>query len=66
MVRNIVGVLLAIGEGRAAPAWAEAVLHSRDRRQGGVTAPAAGLYFTGAVYAPQYALPALPPACRFW
>lgn len=50
MVRNIVGVLLAIGSGDAEVTWAAEVLASRDRRQGGVTAPPEGLYFVEARY----------------
>jgi tRNA pseudouridine38-40 synthase len=43
MVRNIVGVLVAIGAGDEEPRWAERVLDSRDRTRGGVAAPAHGL-----------------------
>ena len=50
MVRTIVGVLLAIGTGDAAVAWAGDVLASGDRTQGGVTAPPQGLYFLGPTY----------------
>ena len=50
MVRNIVGVLLPIGEGKREPSWAAEVLASRDRTQAGVTAPAAGLYLTAVDY----------------
>lgn len=50
MVRNIMGVLLAIGRGDQPVEWAGEVLASRDRNQGGVTAPGAGLYFVRAVY----------------
>jgi len=45
MVRNVAGVLLAIGSGRAPVDWAARVLATRDRTQGGVTAPPDGLYF---------------------
>lgn len=44
MVRNIVGVLMAIGSGKAPVSWAEEVLAAKSRRLGGVTAPADGLY----------------------
>lgn len=57
MVRNIVGVLVAVGEGRQPPAWAGEVLASRDRRVGGVTAPGTGLYFAGVHYPPAYGVP---------
>lgn len=45
MVRNIAGVLMTIGCGEQAPEWAKTILEARDRKKGGVTAPAAGLYF---------------------
>ena len=35
MVRNIVGVLVPIGDGRQPVSWALDVLESRDRTQGG-------------------------------
>lgn len=50
MVRNIMGVLLAIGRGDKPVDWARQVLATGDRSQGGVTAPAAGLYFVRARY----------------
>lgn len=57
MVRNIVGVLMAIGTGKAAPEWAGEVLAARDRRAGGVTAPPFGLYLISATYAAEFDLP---------
>lgn len=57
MVRNIVGVLMAIGSGEQPVEWAQAVLESKDRTQGGVTAPAHGLYFLGPKYDSAYGLP---------
>lgn len=50
MVRNIAGVLIAVGKGEAPEDWPAQVLALRDRTQGGVTAPAAGLYFIGVRY----------------
>src|SRR5262249_44948551 len=38
MVRNIVGVLLAIGSRKHTPIWAQEVLLSCQRNQGGITA----------------------------
>jgi tRNA pseudouridine38-40 synthase len=57
MVRNIVGVLLAIGSGEQPPAWAGAVLAAKDRTAGGVTAPASGLYLYGVDYEAPYLFP---------
>ena len=72
MVRNIAGVLMKIGAGEAAPDWAREVLEGRDRRFGGVTAPAGGLYLSRVTYAPEYGLPGdagvasfmIPPVLR--
>lgn len=44
MVRNISGVLMTIGCGKAEPNWAKQVLESRNRTKGGITAPPDGLY----------------------
>ncbi len=57
MVRNLAGVLMAIGMGKAAPQWAKTVLDSRDRRTGGVTAPPHGLYLREVFYPARYAIP---------
>lgn len=45
MVRNIAGVLIAIGTGEQAETWAAEVLMHKDRTRGGVTAAPDGLYF---------------------
>lgn len=58
MIRNIAGVLMTIGAHEQAPIWAQQVLETRDRRKGGVTAPAHGLYFVDVKYPEQYQLPA--------
>ncbi|MCB2263058.1 MAG: tRNA pseudouridine(38-40) synthase TruA [Candidatus Thiosymbion ectosymbiont of Robbea hypermnestra] len=50
MVRNIAGVLMAIGQGDRPASWVGELLRLRDRRQGGVTAPPQGLYFLRADY----------------
>ena len=63
MVRNIAGVLMAIGQGRRHEDWAREVLELRDRKRGGVTAEACGLYFIGPEYPAEFALPAQP---EFW
>jgi tRNA pseudouridine38-40 synthase len=61
MVRNIVGVLLAIGNGKAEVSWAKTVLESRLRSQGGVTALPDGLYLTQVDYTDGFILPDNPP-----
>jgi tRNA pseudouridine38-40 synthase len=60
MVRNIVGVLIAIGAGRHPPDWAREVLDGRDRRLAGVTAVPQGLYLTAVEYPPGFGLPPVP------
>jgi tRNA pseudouridine38-40 synthase len=57
MVRNIVGTLVYVGNGRQRPAWAADVLASRDRTRAAPTFAAAGLYLTGIDYAPRWNLP---------
>lgn len=57
MVRNIAGVLLAIGRGEAPSDWAAQLLAMRDRRRGGVTAPPQGLYLVGIDYPARFDLP---------
>jgi len=60
MVRNIVGVLIAVGVGKQEPEWANRILATRDRTQGGVTAPAEGLYFMGVEYPEHFRIPRIP------
>ncbi len=57
MVRNIVGVLIAIGRGEASSKWAKQVLKGRSRMQGGVTAPPEGLYLMSVRYPAKYPFP---------
>ncbi len=60
MIRNIAGVLMAIGCGKREPAWAKEVLEACDRRAGGVTAPPWGLYFVDVGYPEAFDLPREP------
>ena len=65
MVRNIAGVLIAIGQGERPVQWAREVLEARDRTVGGITAPPGGLYLTAVRYAAALGLPSemhSPPA----
>ncbi len=57
MVRNMAGMLVAIGKGEQEPDWARTVLESRDRKQGGVAAPAHGLTLIAVDYPPQFRIP---------
>jgi tRNA pseudouridine38-40 synthase len=66
MVRNIAGVLMAIGAGEAEPLWAQQVLEQRDRTLGGVTASPDGLYFMQVDYPPEFALPRPAAAQPVW
>jgi len=50
MVRNIVGTLLLVGEGKLNVAGFAAILAGRDRRKAGRTAPAHGLYLMSVSY----------------
>lgn len=63
MVRNIMGVLLEIGQGRKPEAWAGEVLAGRDRTKAGMTAPPQGLYFIGPEYPEHFGV---PPPPRPW
>jgi tRNA pseudouridine38-40 synthase len=60
MVRNIVGVLLAIGQQERPVEWCAEVLAARDRTLGGVTAPPDGLYLASIRYPSEWSLPSEP------
>jgi tRNA pseudouridine38-40 synthase len=50
MVRALAGTLVAVGQGRMAPADMQRILRSRDRKLAGPTAPACGLYLEKIVF----------------
>ena len=56
MVRNLAGVLIAIGKGEQQEFWAQEILELRDRTKGGVTAPPQGLCLMGVDYPEKYRL----------
>jgi len=60
MVRNIVGVLLPIGQSHQPVEWMTEVLEAKDRTQAGVTAPGGGLYFVGVKFPDQFEVPCEP------
>lgn len=50
MVRALAGTLIDVGTGRLSAADVAAILHGRDRRAAGPTAPACGLYLLTVLY----------------
>lgn len=60
MMRNIAGMLIAIGRGDAPVEFAREVLAGRDRTRNAATAAAAGLYLLAVRYPAAFALPAAP------
>ena len=57
MVRNLMGLLIDVGEGRGRPDAARDLLAARDRRFAPATAPASGLYLWRVHYPPVFELP---------
>jgi tRNA pseudouridine38-40 synthase len=57
MVRNIMGCLVAIGQGARPPAWLAEVLAARHRDAAAPTFPPDGLYFVGPYYDESHAIP---------
>jgi len=51
-VRNMVGTLKLVGDGKMRPAHVTQIIAARNRSAAGPTAPADGLYFTRVVYDP--------------
>ncbi len=62
MVRNIVGCLVAVGQGRHQAAWMAEVLAARSREAAAPTFAPAGLYFVGPYYDAPLGLPDRTPA----
>ena len=57
MVRNIAGVLIAIGAGKENMDWIVDVLNAKDRTVAGVTAEPDGLYLANIEYPEHYSIP---------
>ncbi len=57
MIRNIMGCLVAIGQGQQPPDWIAEVLAARRRDAAAPTFSPDGLYFLGPVYEDRYGLP---------
>jgi tRNA pseudouridine38-40 synthase len=60
MIRNIMGCLIMVGDGRKSPAWMLEVLAARDRDAAAPTFSPDGLYFVGPRYHADWGLPERP------
>ena len=58
MIRNIMGCLIYVGQGRKSADWVREVRDARRRDVAAPTFPPDGLYFAGPVYGAQWNLPA--------
>ncbi|MDD5216353.1 MAG: tRNA pseudouridine(38-40) synthase TruA, partial [Methylococcales bacterium] len=56
MVRNIAGVLMAIGAEKQPVSWTQELLDVKCRKSGGVTAPSDGLHLAGVYYPEHYGI----------
>jgi len=56
MVRNIAGVLMAIGSGKQPVDWTQELLEVKNRTLAAVTAPPDGLYLGGVFYPQRYGI----------
>lgn len=57
MIRNIMGCLIAVGQGLRSPEWMRDVLAARSRDAAAPTFSPDGLYFLGPVYEKEWGLP---------
>ena len=57
MIRNIMGCLIVIGQGKYAPAWIEEIVAARNRVVAAPTFSPDGLYFVGPRYDTDWGLP---------
>jgi tRNA pseudouridine38-40 synthase len=64
MVRNLVGTLVYVGDGRRPIDWVAEVLASRDRSLAAPTFAASGLYLASVRYDAHWHLPLAVPAPR--
>lgn len=60
MVRNMVGSLVYVGNGKHPPAWIDELLAERDRKRAAPTFAPDGLYLSGVSYEAHWNLPAQP------
>ena len=57
MVRNIVGCVIAIGDGRKEAGWLKSILLDKDRSKAAETAAADGLYLMNVEYPEEFSIP---------
>src|SRR5690606_271311 len=57
MVRNLMGALIYIGQGKHAPGWIDVLLEQGDRRLSAPTFSPAGLYLANVEYPERFGLP---------
>jgi tRNA pseudouridine38-40 synthase len=57
MVRNMVGSLVYVGQGKQPPSWIRDLLAAGDRKMAAPTFSAAGLYLVGVRYEDRWGLP---------
>ncbi len=62
MIRNIMGCLVLIGQGKKPPKWMAEVLAARNRRAAAPTFSPDGLYFLGPRYDAKWGIPNSAPA----
>jgi tRNA pseudouridine38-40 synthase len=65
MVRNIMGCLLAVGNGSRSVQWLQEVLVAKDRRLAAPTFAPDGLYFLGPHYDARWTIPEHTPAMHW-
>lgn len=65
MVRNMVGVLMAVGVGDKPASWVGEVLAAKNRSAGGVTSRPFGLYLVSVDFPSEFDLPKLLPGPLF-
>ena len=62
MIRNLMGCLIVIGQGKQPPGWMAEVLAARSRDAAAPTFAPDGLYFLGPRYDARWGLPEHTPA----
>ena len=65
MVRNLVGSLIYVGNGKQSPNWINDLLSARDRKMAAPTFMPDGLYLTGVQYPAEFKLPETRRSIKF-